>query len=117
MKDFLLWNTHSQRCVISQNMIFDEKSIILKLESADGVMKTTQDNMGKVSDTDDLPLTSTSDRVQFEMELGRHGDTPMKGQQGEYLIYPGGDAKVATGNKLVGYHKRSDTTKVEAYYS
>ena len=44
VKGYLLWDPHFQKFVISKNVIFDEKSILRKLESMDGVGKIVQDS-------------------------------------------------------------------------
>ena len=86
VKGYLLWDPHSQKCVISKNMIFDEKSILRKSKSVDGAGKTAQDSSKQHSQLGDLLSTSGSKRVQFEMELGRHGHTPIEDQRGEDVV-------------------------------
>ena len=74
------WGPHFQKCVISMNVIFDEKSILRKLENTDGVGKTALDNSEQHSQLGNLPSTSSLKHVQFEVELGRHSHTPMEDQ-------------------------------------
>ena len=80
MKGYLLWDPHSQRCIISKNVVFNEKSIFKKLGGADEAEKTVQGSIGQYSHIDDLSLTSTLGHVQFEVEMGRHSQTSMDDQ-------------------------------------
>ena len=87
MKGYLLWDPYFQKCIISRNMIFNERSILKKPKSMDRARKTAQDISEQHSQSSDLPLTSSSKHVQFEIELGRHGYIPIEHQQGEDAIW------------------------------
>ena len=67
-------------------MIFDEKSILRKSKSTDGARKMAKDSSEQHTQSDDLPSTSGSKHVQFEVELGRHGHTSMEDQRGEDVV-------------------------------
>ena len=47
VKGYLLWNSYFQKCVISRDVIFDEKSILKKLRSTDGADKIVQGSSGQ----------------------------------------------------------------------
>ena len=42
VKGYLVWNSYFQKCVISRDVIFDEKNILKKLRSTDGAGKIVQ---------------------------------------------------------------------------
>ncbi|XP_038975178.1 uncharacterized protein LOC120106276 [Phoenix dactylifera] len=74
---------HLKKCTISRNGIFDEESILKKSGFADEAEKAGQGSSGQHSLVGDISSNSTSKRVSFEIEFGRHVSTHVKDQLGE----------------------------------
>ena len=72
VKGYLLVDLQSQKTTVSRNVIFDERSLLTKPGVADGA---TQDSSVQDSPTGSVPVVSTLDQVQIEVETFRHVPT------------------------------------------